>query len=392
MYFTRERHRRDRALLRPVLEREARSQHARPAGEGVPVPLLQRRRARPPLGLALPRLLHQALWRTVRRLRVEGRVPREHRRGDRIPVRPLPRDRARSRGADEGLLRRRAVRGGRAVAKPPARGAVAARAPARRQRRRRHARRRRRRARGDGRQRAGLPGPRRRALRPPVVLPRQREPSATRPRLPRSSCSSTTAAPSRSRRRSSSSTRTRCWRRRCRRGAADGSSCAPPSAATSGACSSWLSATLVSRSNRTSSRPSAGASSASRRSTACSRRSASTCLPVRIECFDISNLMGTNTTASMVVFEGGAPKKADYRRFNVRGGEEGVPDDFAAMEEVLGRRYAAWETPAGPQPARSEAQRVVRDAAEHRRDRRRPGPACPRASGRCRASATRALP
>jgi excinuclease ABC subunit C len=66
-------------------------------------------------------------------------------------------------------------------------------------------------------------------------------------------------------------------------------------------------------------------------------------LPLRIECFDISNLMGTNTTASMVVFEGGAPKKSDYRRFNVRTTTEGVPDDFAAMEEVLGRRLARWE-------------------------------------------------
>jgi excinuclease ABC subunit C len=66
-------------------------------------------------------------------------------------------------------------------------------------------------------------------------------------------------------------------------------------------------------------------------------------LPLRIECFDISNLMGTHTTASMVVFEGGAPKKSDYRRFNVRGLTEGVPDDFAAMEEVLGRRLAQWE-------------------------------------------------
>jgi excinuclease ABC subunit C len=66
-------------------------------------------------------------------------------------------------------------------------------------------------------------------------------------------------------------------------------------------------------------------------------------LPLRIECFDISNLMGTHTVASMVVFEGGAPKKSDYRRFTVRGLEEGVPDDFAAMEEVLGRRLAQWE-------------------------------------------------
>jgi excinuclease ABC subunit C len=67
-------------------------------------------------------------------------------------------------------------------------------------------------------------------------------------------------------------------------------------------------------------------------------------LPLRIECFDISTLMGTNTTASMVVFEGGAPKKSAYRRFNVRGTTEGVPDDFAAMEEILGRRLAQWET------------------------------------------------
>jgi len=66
-------------------------------------------------------------------------------------------------------------------------------------------------------------------------------------------------------------------------------------------------------------------------------------LPLRVECFDISTLMGTNTTASMVVFEGGAPKKSDYRRFNVRGNTDGVPDDFAAMEEVLGRRLAQWE-------------------------------------------------
>jgi len=66
-------------------------------------------------------------------------------------------------------------------------------------------------------------------------------------------------------------------------------------------------------------------------------------LPLRIECFDISTLMGTNTVASMVVFEAGAPKKSDYRRFTIRGTTEGVPDDFAAMEEVLGRRLKQWE-------------------------------------------------
>jgi len=71
-------------------------------------------------------------------------------------------------------------------------------------------------------------------------------------------------------------------------------------------------------------------------------------IPLRIECFDISTLMGTNTVASMVVFEGGAPKKSDYRRFRIWGegnGDGGPPrhDDFAAMEEVLSRRLGRWQ-------------------------------------------------
>ena len=64
-------------------------------------------------------------------------------------------------------------------------------------------------------------------------------------------------------------------------------------------------------------------------------------LPMRIECFDISNLGETHTVASMVVFEGGAPKKSDYRRFKVRGAAQ---DDFAAMAEVLSRRVAQYRT------------------------------------------------
>ena len=66
-------------------------------------------------------------------------------------------------------------------------------------------------------------------------------------------------------------------------------------------------------------------------------------IPLRVECFDISNLGGTHTVAAMVVFEGGAPKKADYRRFTLREGVDGVPDDFASMEEVLSRRLAQYE-------------------------------------------------
>jgi excinuclease ABC subunit C len=62
-------------------------------------------------------------------------------------------------------------------------------------------------------------------------------------------------------------------------------------------------------------------------------------IPMRIECFDISNLMHAHTVASMVVFEGGAPKKSDYRRFGIR---EAVQDDIAAMTEVLSRRMAQY--------------------------------------------------
>jgi excinuclease ABC subunit C len=66
--------------------------------------------------------------------------------------------------------------------------------------------------------------------------------------------------------------------------------------------------------------------------------------PVRIECFDISNLGGTHTVASMVVLEGGAPKRSDYRRFKIRTIRDPAhPDDYAAMAEVLARRLAAWE-------------------------------------------------
>ncbi|HTW43002.1 MAG TPA: excinuclease ABC subunit UvrC [Solirubrobacteraceae bacterium] len=71
--------------------------------------------------------------------------------------------------------------------------------------------------------------------------------------------------------------------------------------------------------------------------------------PIRIECFDISNLGGTHTVASMVVFEGGAPKRSDYRRFIIRS-TEGAPDDFASMAEVLGRRFAQWERQADISP------------------------------------------
>ena len=73
-------------------------------------------------------------------------------------------------------------------------------------------------------------------------------------------------------------------------------------------------------------------------------------LPVRIEGFDVSNLGGEHTVASMVVFEGGAPKKSDYRRFRIRGDRGGGPDDFSSIEEVLGRRLARHDDQADLSP------------------------------------------
>ncbi len=58
--------------------------------------------------------------------------------------------------------------------------------------------------------------------------------------------------------------------------------------------------------------------------------------PLRIECFDVSHLQGTEVVASMVVFEDGLPRKSDYRRFLVRSVES---NDVGAMREVIGRRF-----------------------------------------------------
>ena len=59
--------------------------------------------------------------------------------------------------------------------------------------------------------------------------------------------------------------------------------------------------------------------------------------PVRIECYDVSTLQGTNTVSSMVVFVKGVPRKSDYRRFKMRAVKG--QDDFASMQETLRRRF-----------------------------------------------------
>jgi excinuclease ABC subunit C len=85
--------------------------------------------------------------------------------------------------------------------------------------------------------------------------------------------------------------------------------------------------------------------------------------PLRIECFDVSQIQGTDVVASMVVFEDGLARKSEYRRFAVRGNPDGSgTDDLAAMSEVMRRRFGRYkassapaaETPASPEQADDE--------------------------------------
>jgi excinuclease ABC subunit C len=85
-------------------------------------------------------------------------------------------------------------------------------------------------------------------------------------------------------------------------------------------------------------------------------------MPRRIDCFDISTIQGSETVASMVVCEDGRMKKAEYRKFRIKSGSglrapvSGPPeprqgsDDFAAMREVVQRRYRAVLERGGPFP------------------------------------------
>ena len=96
-------------------------------------------------------------------------------------------------------------------------------------------------------------------------------------------------------------------------------------------------------------------------------------LPMRIECFDVSNLGETNPVASMVVFEDAVAKKSDYRKFGIR---TPGPDDFAMIAEAVSRRFARHDRH-GRRPLRQE----LRHLPEPRRHRRRQGPARRRDGG-----------
>ena len=162
-----------------------------------------------------------------------------------------------------------------------------------------------------------------------------------------------------------------------------GGRCACPSGATSGRC--WR------PSPRTPRRSSPATGCAGRPTTTAGPGPSTSCrtalglpeAPLRIECYDMSHIQGTDYVGSMVVLEDGLPDKREYRRFKVKTVDGN--DDFAAMEEVLTRRLTAYLDRARQPPVERAGQ--VRLPAPAAPRRRRQGPA-----GRGRAGARGARP
>ena len=250
----------------------------------------------------------------------------------------------------------------------------------------RHGRSDRRRGRGPGGERPGLPGPRRRPLRAAGLLPRQPRARTGSTRWPSSSSRSTTRR-----------------RRRCRRW----SSSAPSSPS-----APELLAEALGERRGTAVEVRAAERGDKRRLRELAERNAKLALaqdklrrerrrrertealselaeavgmdevPIRIEGYDISNLGPEHTVASMVVFEGGAPKKSDYRRFRIRGVERRLRrlrlDERGALPAARPLRRRERQV-----AARRRARRELRRAARPDHDRRRQGPARRRRARRC---------
>ena len=369
-----------RRLLRPVREREEGARDARRAQPRLPLPAVRRAAAGAAQRHPVPRLPHRALPRAVRRLHLEGGLPRADRAGDRVPLGRRPADPAPARASR--CARPRPRSGSRT---PRATATGCARSSGWPSARRSSAK-----SIGtidvigvavsDGaRGGAGVPAARGADGRPLLVPPRERRGRGRSARCSSSSASSTTArAPSippqilvpqrrratRARSRSSSPS-----------AAARASRCACPSAARSGGCRSSRSRTpqlaLESETFVAETKRARRVEALEELREALNLES----LPIRIECFDISNIQGQEIVGSMVVFE-------DARR------EEGpLPQVHGARRRGAGRLRVdargdlAPLLPARRRPGVGGVERVVRGDAEPRRDRRRQGPAVGRARG-----------
>ena len=244
---------------------------------------------------------------------------------------------------DVRRLRGAGLRAGRPAARRP-RGARAGAGEAGRRARRRHRRRRDRPRRGPARgRRAGLPRPRRPDPRPARLGGRPGRGGRHRRAGRATSCSSSTAA---SRRRRS---RARCWCRRCRptptRSRRCSASCAgsrvrDPGAAARRQAKRCMETVARNAGQALALHKTKRASDLTTRNRALEEIQEALDLdeaPLRIECYDVSHLQGTEVVASMVVFEDGLPRKSEYRRFVIRGVDG--QNDVAAMHEVITRRF-----------------------------------------------------
>ena len=162
-------------------------------------------------------------------------------------------------------------------------------------------------------------------------------------------------------------------RRRSPSAAAPRSSCATPSAATSGGSSSSPSATRGLRSTRTGCARSAAAASAIEALDGLQQALGMDTLPMRIECFDISNLMARRTRSRRWSCSRAARRRSPTTAASGSAGS--AQDDFAAMAEVLSRRMAQFVQQRERSPHEPRVRRELRRGAGADRDRRRQGPA-----------------
>ena len=158
-----------RHVLRPVREREEGARDARRAQPRLPVPAVRGAEARPPFRDPVPRLPHRPVPGAVRRLRVAGGLPGDHRQRDRVPLRRREADPARARAADARGRGGGAVRGRGALPQPAVRGAAPRRAAVGGPAVGRHGGHRRLRRGGRPRGRPDLPAARRQDGRPALV-------------------------------------------------------------------------------------------------------------------------------------------------------------------------------------------------------------------------------
>ena len=340
---------------------------------------MRRAEAGPALRDPVPRLPHRPLPGAVRRIRLEGGLPADHRAGHGVPLGRDAADPARARAEDAGGRGGRALRGGGALPQPPVRGAAPGRAAGGGQARGRDGRRDRHRRRGRPGRGAGLPAPRRQADRPVQLPPRERRRAGSRRRCSRRSCleyyGSSPSVPPQIVVPQGVGDTSRAGgvplgaARLARRGARGRARREAPARRSSPSRTRGIA--LESDAVQSEQRRLRRVEALEELREALNLES----LPIRIECFDISNL------------QSGVAGRLDGRvpgRGRRRSRTTASSASAASTARTTSRRWRRWSRAASRGSARRDGRRVrrvVRGDAEPRRHRRRQGPALGRARG-----------